>query len=107
MLPSYREGFPNAVLQAGAMGLPCIVSDINGCNEIIIEGVNGCIIPAKNVHALSQSMQTLLNNPSLRDMLAENARPFIVSRYGQALVWEALLAEYKNLLREKNIETLV
>jgi hypothetical protein len=52
-------------------------------------------------------MQTLLDNPSLRDMLAGNARPLIVSRYEQALVWEALLAEYKNLLREKNIETLV
>ena len=38
--PSYREGFPNVVMQAGAMGLPCIVSNINGCNEIIIEGEN-------------------------------------------------------------------
>ncbi|MCB0470377.1 MAG: glycosyltransferase family 4 protein, partial [Flavobacteriaceae bacterium] len=46
--PSYREGFPNVVMQAGAMGLYSIVTDINGCNEIIIEGENGTIIPVKN-----------------------------------------------------------
>src|SRR5690606_23785624 len=41
--PSYREGFPNVVLEAGAMGLPALVTNINGCNEIIIEGKNGVI----------------------------------------------------------------
>ncbi len=107
VLPSYREGFPNVVLQAGSMGLPCIVTDINGSNEIIIDGVNGCIIPPKNAHALNQSMQLFLENPSLREMLAENARPLIASRYEQELVWDALLEEYKKLLREKNISTLV
>ena len=105
VLPSYREGFPNAVLQAGSMGLPCIVTDINGCNEIIQEGINGCIIPTKNISALSQAMQQMIDNPTVREKLADNARPLIVSRYEQALVWEALLEEYKNLLREKNIET--
>jgi glycosyltransferase involved in cell wall biosynthesis len=46
--PSYREGFPNVVLQAGAMDLPSIVTDINGCNEIITSGFNGEIIPKKD-----------------------------------------------------------
>jgi len=50
--PSYREGFPNVVMQAGAMGLPSIVTDINGCNEIIENGLNGFAIPVKNVKAL-------------------------------------------------------
>ena len=45
VLPSYREGFPNTVLEAGAMGLPCIVTDINGSREIIQNGVNGMIVP--------------------------------------------------------------
>jgi len=48
VFPSYREGFPNVVMQAGSMGLPAIVSDINGCNEIVEEGVNGVIIPKQN-----------------------------------------------------------
>jgi len=42
--PSYREGFPNVVMQAGSHGLYILLSDINGCNEIIIEGENGSII---------------------------------------------------------------
>jgi len=47
VFPSYREGFPNVVLQACSMGIPSIVTDINGCNEIIENNVNGIIIPVK------------------------------------------------------------
>jgi len=98
VFPSYREGFPNVVMQAGAMGLPSIVTDINGCNEIIIEGQNGLIIPPKDVQALEQAMLKLLTDAELRTSLAQQARPLIVSRYEQKVVWEALLAEYNRLL---------
>lgn len=57
VFPSYREGFPNVVLQAGAMNLPSIVTDINGSNEIIIPGENGIIIPAKDEETLYQAMK--------------------------------------------------
>ncbi|MDO4225734.1 MAG: glycosyltransferase family 4 protein, partial [Bergeyella zoohelcum] len=63
--PSYREGFPNVVMQAGAMELPCIVSDINGCNEIIIENENGMIVPAKNIEKLQEKMLILVQNKEL------------------------------------------
>lgn len=95
--PSYREGFPNVVMQAGAMGLPAIVTDINGCNEIIIEGENGVIIPPKNSEALQKAMRLLAENRDLTQSLAEKARPLIVSRYEQKAVWEAILNEYKSL----------
>lgn len=95
--PSYREGFPNVVLQAGAMGLPSIVSNINGCNEIIIEGENGTIIPVKNTVAVSDAMLKMIENREWRTQLQQNARPMIISRYEQHLVWEAILAEYKRL----------
>src|SRR5690606_26093860 len=61
VFPSYREGFPNVVMQAGAMGLPCIVSNINGCNEIIEEGLNGLIVPVKNSQMLQEKMELLLH----------------------------------------------
>ncbi len=96
--PSYREGFPNVVMQAGAMGLASIVSNINGCNEIIIENRNGLIIPVKNEKALTEAMQKLLNDQALLSSLKTNARPMIVDRYQQQVVWDALLAEYKSLL---------
>ena len=98
--PSYREGFPNVVMQAGAMGLPSIVSDINGCNEIIIEGKNGLIIPVKNTEALQESMKRLVEDSNLHQQLKSQAREMITSRYEQKVVWEALLEEYSVLLRD-------
>ena len=93
--PSYREGFPNVVMQAGAMGLPAIVSDINGCNEIIEENKNGMIVPVKDEVILKNMMQSILSNHSKYKSMAENARPMIVTRYQQLLIWEDLRKEYK------------
>ena len=97
--PSYREGFPNVVMQAGAMGLPSIVSDINGCNEIIVEGENGLIIPSKNVEKLKEKMLTLARDKNLYIKLKENSRRMIENRYEQSVVWNALLEEYEGLLQ--------
>lgn len=99
VFPSYREGFPNVVMQAGAMGLPSIVSDINGCNEIIVEGENGLIIPPKNVEKLKEKMLTLARDKNLYIKLKENSRRMIENRYEQSVVWNALLEEYEGLLQ--------
>ena len=99
VFPSYREGFPNVVMQAGAMGLPSIVSDINGCNEIIVEGENGLIIPSKNVEKLKEKMLTLARDKNLYVKLKENSRRMIENRYEQSVVWNALLEEYEGLLQ--------
>ena len=101
VFPSYREGFPNVVMQAGAMKLPSIVSDINGCNEIIENGENGIIVPVKNTSALKKEMQRLFEDTSLFLKLKSNSRSLIVARYEQDLVWRAILDEYKKLLNEK------
>lgn len=95
VFPSYREGFPNVVMQAGAMGLPSIVSNINGCNEIIIEHENGLIIPVKDEIAIVSAMKTVLSNSLLTAKMKENSRKMIVSRYEQKVVWEAILSEYR------------
>lgn len=95
--PSYREGFPNVVMQAGAMGLPSIVTDINGCNEIIIDGQNGVIVPPRDEDALYLSMKHFVEEPAEVERMARNARPLIVSRYDRQMVWNALLKEYQSL----------
>jgi glycosyltransferase involved in cell wall biosynthesis len=97
VFPSYREGFGNVIIEAGAMELPCIVTNITGCNEIITDGVNGLIIPPKDKKALKEKMELLLTNSDLRTKLKSNAREMITSRYEQKMVWEALLEEYKSL----------
>ncbi|MFH4969068.1 glycosyltransferase family 4 protein [Gaetbulibacter sp. M240] len=95
IFPSYREGFPNVVMQAGAMGLPSIVTDINGCNEIIVEGENGTIIPTKDSEAIYHKMAQLLKG----ELKFESAlcRDMITSRYERQVVWDALLQEYQQL----------
>ena len=80
------------------MGLPSIVTNINGCNEIIEEGINGLIIPPKDSMALQNAMINLLEDKNVYKNLNNNARQMITSRYEQKLVWEALLSEYQDLL---------
>ena len=95
--PSYREGFPNVVLQAGAMGLASIVTDINGCNEIIIGYKNGMVIPPHNVEILREMMEWFMHHSSEITVFSQYARGMIISRYEQKEVWKALLEEYKKL----------
>jgi len=97
VLPSYREGFPNVLLQAGAMGLPSIVTNINGCNEIIINNYNGIIIPVKNELTIFDAMQLLLEDELLYYSLHSNARKGIENRFDQQVVWKATLEEYKRI----------
>ncbi|QOW11968.1 glycosyltransferase family 4 protein [Kaistella flava (ex Peng et al. 2021)] len=97
VFPSYREGFPNVVLQAGAMGLPSIVSNINGCNEIIKDHQNGLIVPVKNTEALAEAMRDLVDDEILYQSLQHQSRKRIMENYEQEVVWQALLAEYKKV----------
>ncbi|MCZ8169811.1 glycosyltransferase family 4 protein [Flavobacterium sp.] len=99
VFPSYREGFPNVVLQAGAMALPSIVSDINGCNEIIEHGVNGLIVPVKTVQPLFDAMYTMVTDVDLRHQMQAKARSLITQRYEQQVIWEAILEEYRTFER--------
>jgi len=100
VFPSYREGMPNVVMQAGAMGLASIVSDINGCNEIIQNRINGLIIPPKNTEALFEAMRKFLTQKELLLKLQKNARLSIQSRFEQKMVWQALLDEYQKQLNQ-------
>ncbi|MFD0939114.1 glycosyltransferase family 4 protein [Pedobacter boryungensis] len=103
VFPSYREGFPNVPMQAGCFDLPAIVTNINGCNEIIIEGENGLIIPTKESEALRNAMERLYLDQNLYRHMAEKARSMIVDRYEQEKVWDLILAEYQIHLKQKDV----
>lgn len=98
VFPSYREGFPNVVLEAGAMGLPSIVTDINGSREIIENGKNGVIIPSRDEKALFEAMKWMMEHPDGRKSMAENARPMVTSRFEQSFVRQCLKDYYKEIL---------
>jgi glycosyltransferase involved in cell wall biosynthesis len=98
VFPSYREGFPNVVMQACCLKVPCIVSDINGSNEIITDQQSGLIVPVKNVTKLSHAMIELAENATKRKAFAERAYQFVVSNFDQQQIWQTLLKEYRALL---------
>ena len=100
VFPSYREGFPNVVLQAQAMELPCIVTDISGSNEIIQQNINGVIIDKKDEEALKQSMLQLKNDNNFLSELKANTRNNIIEKYNQRLVWESLHQKYEEILHQ-------
>ncbi|MDP3301469.1 MAG: glycosyltransferase family 4 protein [Sulfuricurvum sp.] len=100
ILPSYREGLPNVLIEGGSCGLPLIATNINGCNEVIIEGENGLLIPPKSANALENAIGTLLTNTILYNKFKTNARTSILRRYDQALYWEKLHNELDSLLNE-------
>jgi len=98
VFPSYREGFPNVPMQAAAMGLPQIVTDINGCNEIVIQKVTGLIVPPKNSQALLEAMIELSNDIEARKEMSFNSRSFIEKRYSRKDIWNSFAEEYNDLL---------
>ncbi len=102
VFPSYREGFPNVVMQAGAMELPSIVSDINGCNEIIVENQNGVIVPVKDSERLMEEMEKMILDKDYYQALKMNARLMIENRFEQSVIWNALLSEYNKLIKGKD-----
>lgn len=102
VLPSFREGFPNAVLEAGAMGLPSIVTDINGCNEIITDGINGRIIPVKDEHKLYEAMKEMFLNKEENTKMSFMASKIIKERYSRKKMIQELKKEYDLLLKNNN-----
>lgn len=102
VLPSYREGFPNVLLQAGSMALPVIATDINGCNEIIEPGFNGWLIPPRDAKALMVAMQEAMLTPSdaCKEM-GESARSRVQKWFEQQHHWERMKMFYQGLLSDR------
>lgn len=101
VMPSYREGFPNTVMEAGAMGLPSVVTDINGSREIIINGENGLIVPSRDTDALYEAMKLMLLDTSAREKMSANARSLIDSRFEKSFVQNCLIKFYEEILNKK------
>ena len=103
VFPSYREGFPNVVLQAVAMEVPCIVSDINGCNEIIQDGESGALVPPKQVQPLIEKMKNFFHQSQERKLYANRAKQFVQTHFERHQFWTYLLEEYKR--QEQHVPT--
>jgi glycosyltransferase involved in cell wall biosynthesis len=105
VFPSYREGLPNVPLQAGAMGCALIVTDINGCNEIVTHNETGFLVQPKKIEQLLSSMQSMRSQPALKDKFASQVREHIRAHYNRNEVWRLILEEYQywmSILQKKD-----
>lgn len=103
VLPSHREGFPRSPMEASAMKVPCIVTDIRGCREAIEHGRNGLLVPLGDVQALADAIVELLTNREKAQRMGEEGRRIALERFDERLVFEKVKAEYARLLREKGL----
>lgn len=88
VFPSYREGFGLSLMEAGAMNVPSIASNIPGCNEVIIDGLTGLLIKPRSSSAIIESIEKLYNDRELLDYLKSNCRKSIIERYEQNQLWQ-------------------
>lgn len=100
ILASYREGFPNVVMQAACLNIPSIVSNINGCNEIIQDGSNGLVVEPKSADDLYYAMKRLESDRGLLSDLAAKSRDSVVEKYDREKFHKMILAEYQSLFHD-------
>ncbi len=100
ILASYREGFPNVVMQAACVNIPSIVSNINGCNEIIQDGSNGLVVEPKSADALYYAMKRLESDRGLSSDLAAKSRHSVIEKYDREKFHKMILAEYQSLFHD-------
>jgi glycosyltransferase involved in cell wall biosynthesis len=97
-LPTYREGFPNVVLEASAMRLPVVASRVTGCVDAVLHDRTGLLVPAKDSAQLAQALASYLESAELRARHGENGRRRVLEHYAQERLWEAILGLYAELL---------
>jgi glycosyltransferase involved in cell wall biosynthesis len=106
VLPSYREGFPRAAVEAAAMGLPLVLTDIRGCREVVADGLNGYLVPTRDVEALVDRVRRLTQDRDLRLRLGQHSRQRALAEFDERRVISTTLAVYRRLLTEKVRVTL-
>lgn len=102
-LPTYREGLPNVLLEAAAMERPVVATQVPGCVDVVEEGVTGMLVPVQDAVALAAAIRGYLADPDLRRRHGEAGRQWVVRKFRQEAIWEALVQEYGRLLRERGL----
>ncbi len=100
-LPSYREGLPKILLEAAACGRPIVTTDVPGCRETVIDGVNGLLVEVKSAESLKNALIRLINDRDLRVKMGEASRELAVSRFSNAIVNAETYKIYRAALGER------
>jgi glycosyltransferase involved in cell wall biosynthesis len=100
-LPSYREGVPNALLEACACGLPIVTTNVPGCRDVVTQGLNGVLVPVRNAIALADALETLVADPELRHSMGVAGREIAVNQFSLRRVNAETLTVYSKFLSSK------
>ncbi len=99
--PTYREGFGNVGLEASAMGLPIVASDVMGVRESAPGGIAALAVPPRDAAALADALDRLIADPDLRRQLAEGGQKRAREQFARQAIWHAMLADYAKLLARR------
>lgn len=105
--PTYREGFPNTPLEAAAMTLPVVTTNVDGCPEAVVDRVTGLIIPPRDSKALADALEKLITNSNLRLEMGRAGRQRVLTDFKPEDIWRALFDNYKELLKIKGLNGLI
>jgi glycosyltransferase involved in cell wall biosynthesis len=106
-LPSHREGFPRAPMEASAMRVPCVVTDVRGCRQAVAHGRNGLLVPVGDAAALADALTALLRDPIRARRLGQDGRRRALAEFDERRVFARVLDEYERLLQGRGLGALV
>jgi glycosyltransferase involved in cell wall biosynthesis len=98
VLASHREGFPRAAMEAAAMGLPVVATDVRGCRQVVDDGTTGLLVPVRDAPALAAAIRTLAASPDVRSRMSAAALAKARREFDQARVIDLTLSTYSRLL---------
>jgi glycosyltransferase involved in cell wall biosynthesis len=107
VLPTYREGFPNTVLEAQAAERPVVTTQATGAIDSVLDGSSGILVPIGDSRALADAIVNLLANPDLGRRMGQVGRKRVEQEFRQEIVWSELVDLYQELLRERGLQVPV
>ena len=102
-LPTYREGFPNSVLEAQAAGLPVVTTRATGAVDSIVDGITGMLVAPRDPQGLAAALQRLLDDAELATRMGHAGRERVARDFRPEAIWDGLVGVYRDLLREHGI----
>lgn len=98
-LPTWREGFPNAILEGSASGLPVVSTCVTGARDAVLHGRTGLLVNPGDPEALASALETLLRSPRLRREMGAAGRAWVTGRFVSTRVQKLTVSLYRNLIR--------